>query len=222
MVARSIALCALLACVVAVLGGCAGTEAPKSPVDRVGTVPSEKTEPQLLADLDRKFENPQAHYELARLYHKSQNWSKAEYHYNVALGFEPRNKGAQAGLVKMFADRGDAPKAEQFANRYIRQGSVAVAEMLRLGWEFEKLGMDDYALRTFRQAVAAAPDSAEANKQIGFYYLGKNDSANAKQYLMRSFELNPRQPDVSGALGGLGVIVRTPGVPEGPLQEKNS
>lgn len=210
----------LLASIIFVFGGCAGTEAPKPAVDRVGTVPSEKTEAQLLAELDRKFENAQAHYELARIYHQSSTWNKAEYHYNVALGFEPWNKAAQAGLVKMFADRGETAKAEQFANRYISDARVAVAEMLRLGWEFEKLGMDDYALRSFRQAVAAAPDSAEANKQIGYYYLGKGDTANAKQHLMRSFELNPRQPDVAGALGRLGVVVQTPGIPEGPLEEK--
>jgi tetratricopeptide (TPR) repeat protein len=174
----------------------------------------------LHAELEKKFENAQAHYELARIYHQSANWNKAEYHYNVALGFEPWNKAAQAGLVKMFADRGDQTKAEQLANSYIRQSAIAVAEMLRLGWEFEKLGMDDYALRSFRQAVAAAPDSAEANKQIGYYYLGKGDTANARQYLMRSFELNPRQPDVAGALGRLGVVVQTPGIPQGSLEEK--
>lgn len=220
LVARGAVLHVLLACVLFLLWGCAGTEAPAPAVDRVGTVPSDKTEAQLLAELEQKFENPQAHYELARLYHKSQNWNKAEYHYNVALGFEPGNKAAQAGLVKMFMDRGDSPKGQQYANGYIRQAAGSVDEMLRLAWEFEKLDMDDYALRTFRQAVTAAPDSAEANKQIGLYYLGKNDTVNAKQYLMHSFELNPRQPDVAGALGRLGVVVQTPGVPPGPLEEK--
>jgi tetratricopeptide (TPR) repeat protein len=217
-VVGSIVLLALPACVLFVLGGCAGTEATRPAVDPVGTVPSNRTEAQLLTALDQKFEDPQAHYELADLYRKSQNWNKAEYHYNVALGFEPGNKAAQAGLVKMYADRGDKARAEQFANEYIRRAAVSVADMLRLGWEFEKLDMDEYALRTFRQAVTAAPDSAEANKQIGLYYLGKNDTASAKQYLMRSFELNPRQPDVAGALGKMGVVVQSPGVPEGTLK----
>ena len=31
--------------------------------------------------------------------------------------------------------------------------------------------------------------------------------AQAKQYLMRSFELNSRQPEVAGALGKLGIVV---------------
>ncbi len=219
-VARRFFRCMLPVCVLIVMGSCAGTNPPVPPVDPTGSTPSDQTEAQLLAELNKKFENPQVHYDLARVYHKSQNWNKAEYHYNVALGFDPANRAAQAGLVKMFADRGDKAKSEQYANGYIRQAAISVAETLRLGWEFEQLGMDDYALRSYRQAVTAAPDSDAANKQIGLYYLGKGDAANAKQYLMRSFELNPRQPDIAGALGRLGVVVQTPGIPAGPLEEK--
>ena len=210
----------LLGCVLMMLAGCAGTEAPAPPVNREAVPAPDSTEAQLLARLEEKFENPQVHYELARVYHKSQNWTKAERYYIQAISFEPGNKAAQAGLVKMFADSGDKAKAEEFASAYIRQAGISVKETLRLGWEFEQLGMDDYALRSYRVAVATAPDSDAANKQLGLYYRRKGDSANAKQYLMRSFELNPRQPDVAGELGRLGVVVQTPGIPEGPLEEK--
>jgi len=190
-----------------------------SRVDSTITVPSDRTEAQLLAELDKKFENPQAHYDLARLYHKSQNWNKAEYHYNVALGFQPANRAAQAGLVKMNIDRGQTAQAEQLANTYIRQSGALVSETIRLGWEFEQLGLDAYALRCYRQALEAAPDSYEANRQIGYYYLGKGDNTQAKQYLSKSFQLNPRQPDVAGALGKLGVVVQAPVEPE-PLSTR--
>lgn len=210
----------LLGCVLMILAGCAGTDAPRQPVDRDAIAAPDSTEAQLLAQLEEKFENADVHYQLARLYHKSQNWNKAQRYYIQAISFEPGNKAAQAGLVKMFVDSGDKAKAEEFANAYIRQAGLSVKETLRLGWEFEQLGMDEYALRSYKQAIAAAPDSDAANKQLGFYYLSKGDSANAKQYLTRSFELNPRQPDVSGALGRLGVVVQTPGIPEGPLEEK--
>jgi tetratricopeptide (TPR) repeat protein len=188
-------------------------------IDTTVTVESDRTEAQLLAELDKKFENPQAHYDLARLYHKSQNWNKAEYHYKVALGFEPGNKAAQAGYVKMFIDRGETAQAEQLANSYIRYAGTIVSETIRLGWEFEQLGLDAYALRCYRQALEAAPDSYEANRQIGFYYLGKGDNSQAKQYLSKSFQLNPRQPEVAGALGKLGVVVQAPVEPE-PLSTR--
>jgi tetratricopeptide (TPR) repeat protein len=80
--------------------------------------------------------------------------------------------------------------------------------------------MDDYALRCFRQALDADQNSFEANKQIGFYYRDKGDTAKAKQYLLRSFELNPRQPDVAGALGKLGVVVELPPEPAQPIPAK--
>lgn len=212
--AGSLALCVLLGSALFALWGCEGGDVrPVPPVDQQGSAVS-RTETELLAELDRKFENPQAHYELARLYHRSQNWQKAEYHYNVALGFDPAYKAAQAGMVKMFFDRGEPAKAEQYASSYLRQAAVSVTETLRLAQEFEQVGLEDYALRGYRQAIDAAPDSAEANKQIGFYYLRRGDEAQAKQYLTRSFELNPRQPDVAGALGRLGVVVEAPKVYE--------
>jgi len=212
--ARRLILCMLLGSVLFVLGSCegAGTK-PNNPAP-LQTATSDPTEAQLLAELGKKYQNPQVHYELARLYHKSQNWLKAEDYYKNALGFDPAHKGAQAGFVKLFIDRGEAGKAEQMANAYIRQAAPWVRETLRLGWEFRQLNLDDYALRCFRQAVDADPNSFEANKQIGFFYRDKGDTAKAKQYLLRSFELNPRQPDVAGALGKLGVVVELP--PEPP------
>lgn len=201
---------ALLALFVLALCGCESS----GPSSRVGTVPQARTEADLLAELNRNFENPAVHYELARLHHKSQNWEKADYYYNLSLEFDPAFKPAQAGWVKMFVDRGDPSKAEQFASGYLRQATISVTETLRLADAFEQVGLDEYALRALKQAIGAAPDSAEANKQIGMYYLRRGDSATAKPYLVRSFQLNPRQPDVAGELGRLGVVVEAPGQPE--------
>jgi tetratricopeptide (TPR) repeat protein len=220
LVARGVMMWTLLVYVLMILGGCAGTSAPASAVDRDAVAAPDSTEAQLLAQLDEKFENPDVLYQLARLYHKSHNWTKAERYYIQTISFEPGHKAAQAGLVKMFIDSGDKAKAEEFANAYIRQAGWSVKETLRLGWEFEQLGLDEYALRSYKQAIGVAPDSDAANKQLGLYYMAKGDSASAKQYLMRSFELNPRQPDVAGALGRLGVVVQTPGIPEGPLEQQ--
>jgi len=212
--ARKLILCALFGSVLLTFSGCEEGGRPASTTSPITPVTSDPTEAQLLAELQQKFENPQAHYKLARVYHKAQNWNKAEWYYNNALGFDPANKEAQAGLVKLFIDRGETAKAERYANSYIRQaGLSSVREMLRLGWEFKQLKLDDYTLRCFRQALEADPASAEANKQLGYYYLEKGDTAQAKQYLMRSFDLDPRQPDVAGALGKLGVVVQLPETP---------
>jgi len=206
-------LCMLFGAVLLTLSGCGdGVRSPR-PANPITPATSDPTEAQLLAELQQKFENPQAQYELARVYHKAQNWNRAEWYYSNALSFDPANKEAQAGLVKLFIDRGETAKAERYANSYIRQAAPSVREMLRLGWEFKRLQLDDYTLRCFRQALEADPASDEANKQMGYYYFEKGDTAKAKQYLMRSFELNPRQPDVAGTLGKLGVVVQLPEAP---------
>ena len=204
----------LLSIVLFALWGCNSEPRSATTGGSITPVTSDPTEAQLLSQLDEKYENPQVHYELARLYHKSQNWLKADFHYSRAISFDPAFRAAQAGQIKMFVDRGETAKAEQYANSYIRDTASSVSEMLRLGWEFEQTGLDTYALRCYRQALDAAPDSPEANRQLGFYYVTKKDQAQAKQYLMRSFELNPRQPDVAGALGRLGVVVEAPVQPE--------
>ena len=210
----------LLGAAFVTLAGCTGSPSSKPTVDSTGNIPSDKTEAQLLLEIEKKFENPQAHYELARFYHQSRQWMRAEQHYNWALGFDPALRAAQAGMVKMFADRGETTKSEQYAGSYIRQAGRDGIESTRLAWEFEKVDLDTYAERCFRQALAAAPDSYEVNKQIGFYHLGKGDTAKAKQYLQRSFELNPRQPDVAGALGRLGIVVESPEAPPMTMEKK--
>jgi tetratricopeptide (TPR) repeat protein len=189
-------------------------------VDPASSAAADQTEAELLLEIERKFENPAAHYELGRLYHRSRQWSKAEYHYNVALGFDPAQRGAQAGMVKMFTDRGETAKAEQYANSYIGGPGMDGMESVRLAWEFERLGLDAQAIRCFRRALALAPDSDEVNKQVGFYYLGKGNNAKAKEHLQRSFELNPRQPDVAGALGRLGVVVESPESPPMTMEKQ--
>jgi len=46
--------------------------------------------------------------------------------------------------------------------------------------------------------------------KMGYYYLSKNDKQRAKEYLARSFQINPGQWDVADELGRLGVPVRIP------------
>jgi Tfp pilus assembly protein PilF len=208
------------------LGSSSCTSGPRNSstlvgTDSVGAVSSGKSEPLLQAEIEKKFESPQAHYELAKVYHESHQWVKAEYEYQIALGFEPGNTAAQAGYVKMLMDLGENAKAQQFADKYIGQAASNADESLRLAWDFKKVGLDDLTLRCFRQALTIAPDSAEVNKQVGLYYLGKGDTAKAKDHLTRSFQANPNQPDVAGALGRLGVVVQVPHEPETPRVGKS-
>jgi len=176
----------------------------------VRTVPAEQRKADLLKTLDRKFENPQAHYELGRVYQSERRWIKAEYHYNVALSFDPAHSEAQAAMVKVFIESGDTAKSKTYADIYMNQAAGSASASFRLGLAFQKQLLDEYAFDSYMQALHLAPSSAKIHKQLGYYYLSKNDKVRAEEYLKRSFQLDPVQPEVAGELGRLGVEVRIP------------
>lgn len=200
-----VCLCCLMS-----LAGCDGQGTSVAKVGQPQSIPSSARKAELLKQLEQRFENPQVHFELGRLYQSEGLLQKAEYHYNVALGFDPVNAQAQAAMVKLFLDGGDPAKGKTYADTYINQTSSSAVQSLRLGMAFQEVQLDDYALTCYQQALNLAPNSARVNKQIGYYYLSKGDKVKAKEYLVRSFQLDPNQPEVAGELGRLGVEVRIP------------
>jgi tetratricopeptide (TPR) repeat protein len=207
-------LCALL------IAGCRNTSAPR--VDQNVRAASDIHKAELLKELDKKWENPPVHFELGQLYHAAGDYSKAEYYYNIALGFNPAYREVQAAMVKVQLDKGDKTKADWVANGYMTQVASMPEQLLSLGVAFEKQGLDDYALKCYQEALKTAPDSSAVNRQLGYYYLAKNKKDLAKEYFIRSFQLNPDQPDVAGELGRLGVAVRIPEAPASPQDMKQT
>jgi tetratricopeptide (TPR) repeat protein len=177
---------------------------------KVGEMPTEQKKAKLLKSLDRKFENPDAHYKLGQLYQADGLWSQAEYRYNVALSFDPAHREAQAALVRIMIDSGDQMKAGNYYEIFKNQTAGSAAESLKLAEAFKKQELDEQALACYQQALRLAPNSSKINRQIGYYYLSKGQHERARDYLSRSFDLNPNQPDVAGELGRLGVEVRIP------------
>jgi len=178
--------------------------------ENIQNIPIEKRKADLLETIDRKFENPQAHYELGQIYQSERQWIKAEYHYNTALNFDPAHSEAQAATVKVFLESGDTAKSKTYAEIYMNKAASSATGSFRLGLAFQKQLMDEYAFDCYMQALHLAPTSAKIHKQLGYYYLAKNDTVRAEEYLKRSFQLDPDQPEVAGELGRLGIEVRIP------------
>jgi len=205
----NIAKLALLAVITTVLaGGCRKEVKREDGEVAVSDTWERKTE--LLNQIEAKYENPSAHYELGKLYQADGLWDKAEWHYNVALGFDPVHRQAQAAIVKLLAESGNQARSELSAEIYMNQASTSAQASLRLGQAFQKELLDDYAVACYRQAMDLAPNSAAIHRQIGYYYLSKGDKVRAEEYLRRSFQLDPYQAEVAGALGRLGVVVQVP------------
>jgi tetratricopeptide (TPR) repeat protein len=207
-------------------GGCTPTtenENIQTPgVGKVTQTLSEEKKQELLKTVQRRFENPQAHYELGQIYRNEGLLVSAEYHYNTALRFDPVHREAQAAMVKMLTDSGETAKAKQLAVTYMGEVSSSAAGARRLGLAFQKEGLDEYALACYQEALRLEPSSAESYKLMGYYYLSKNDKVLAREYLSRSFELKRNQPDVALTLGQLGVEIKIPQqteiIPEQPKE----
>jgi len=165
---------------------------------------------KLLKTIERRFENPDAHFELGQVYQAEGLRVAAEYHYNIALRFDPVHRDTQAAMVKMMADGGETEKAKLQADKYMRQVSTSSNGSRRLAMAFQKQGLDEYVLACYQQAISIEPNSAENYKQIGYYYLSKSDKVRAKDFLTRSFEIKPNQSDVALTLGQLGVEIKIP------------
>lgn len=176
----------------------------------VDKTPAEKDRAKLLRTIDRRWENPEAHFELGRLYQADGLWAKAEYHYNIVLGFDPVHRPAQAARVKVLLDSGDTEQAGVSTDFYINQASSSALGSLKLALAFQKQALDEYALVCYRRALRLAPNSAKVHRQIGYYYLSRGNKEQAVDYLSRSFQLDANQPEVAYELGRLGVVARRP------------
>jgi len=196
-----------------VLAGC-GDGSRKDPISSSA---SEARKAKLLASLDKRFENSQAHYELGKIYHQNNLLERAEYHYNTAIGFDATHRPAQAAMVKLLRDRRNPERAQIAAEMYMTQASVSGESLMALGRAFQREGLDDYVLTCYQKAQGLEPNSASIYKQLGYFYLAKGDKVRAEANLRRSFELNPNQPELAGELGRMGVRVQIPPKPKTDL-----
>ena len=179
-------------------------------VKEVRSTEGEKQKSRLLRRIDKKFENPEAHFELGKIYHSEGLWIKAEHEYTIALGFDPVHRQAQASRVKVLLDSGDMASSVMSADFYINQASGSALGSLKLAQAFQSHGLDEYALTCYTQALQRAPNSARVTRQIGYYYLSKGDRVRAQEYLSRSFQFDPLDAEVAGELGRLGVAIEVP------------
>ena len=206
-------LFALFICAVLLTGCVETTESDKikTPrVDKITQTTGQEKKLKLLKAIERRFENPDAHFELGQVYQAEGLLVSAEYHYNTALRFDPVHRDAQAAMVKMMTESGDTAKAKLLADTYMREVSNSAEGSCRLASAFQKQGLDEYTLACCQQVLRLEPNSAEGHKLIGYYYLSKNDKVRARDYLSRSFEIKPNQSDVALTLGQLGVEIKIP------------
>lgn len=192
--------------------GCQEKEKTEEGLDMqvVESTPVDLEKASLQKKIDKRFENPQAHFELGQLYRYDAAFEKAFQEYQVALQLKPGHKGAQAAIVKSNFEVGNNEKAKILADIYINQSKSSAKSSLLLGNALQKAGLDDYALICYENALMLAPNSAALHRQMAYYYKRKGDITRAQEYFKRSFQLDPYNSEVAGELGKLGIAVEIP------------
>lgn len=167
------------------------------------------TEESLLMQIDQKFENPDAHYKLAKIYHSQGQWIKAEYEYNIAIGFAPVNKWPEAGLVKLYEEIGKPDQAEAAKAKAMRT-CTSDSELIMLAKALQRETLHLHAQSVYEYALTVAKNKGGIYKEMGYYYLTIGDKVRAEDAFRKSLEIRPYQPDVSAELGRMGVKVVAP------------
>jgi Tfp pilus assembly protein PilF len=194
---------AVLVVVVAVIG--CKTPPPVGP----------ETEQTLKQQIDLKFESPDAHYRLAKLYHAQKSWVKAEYEYTIAIGFAPLNKWPDAGLVKLYEDWNRKENAVAAAEKSMHS-CFTDEDLIMLAKAFQQEGLLKHAEGCYEYALTVAKNKGGIYKEMGFYFLSLGDKVRAEEAFRKSLEIRPYQPDVSTELGRMGVKVVAPEIVHRP------
>lgn len=193
----ALSICVLL------LGGC------NQGVASNGGEPLSTTEQraQLLAKLERRFDDPATHVKVGRLFQAEGRFDDAKYHFERAHSFDPVYWPAQAAIVRLLQERGKTSEAEVAAELLMTKVARSAERSLDLGDAFEEAKEDKFALRCYEQALHLDRRSARAHKKLGFYYLNRGDKVRAKEHLKQSYNLDWNQPDVAHHLGWLRVPI---------------
>jgi len=116
--------------------------------------------------------------------------------YEQILKIQPDHPIALNNLAFIKAEEGqDLDEALTMAQR-ARQGLPNSPDVMdTLGWIYLKKNLSDDAIRTFKQLVTSAPNSASYHYHYGMALLQKGDKPSAKKELETAIRFNPSKDD---------------------------
>ena len=78
---------------------------------------------KLIRDINQNYDNPEAHYQLGKIYQGEGLYDKAQWEFNIALQQDPVLYKAQSAKVKSHVQLGEAERAKMAAELYISQAA---------------------------------------------------------------------------------------------------
>lgn len=150
--------------------------------------------------------NPEAHFNLGRVY-KAQGFLKeAMMQYQIALQLNPNYLSAQRELAELrqilTQDERVQQKLEgQTSLPQTDYSSIPSAEAERRGRQLLNQGRTNEAIRYFEVILRERPDDAEVLKLIAFLYFRQEKFADSLEYYTRAQKSSPQDAEIPYAIG---------------------
>jgi len=142
---------------------------------------------------------PEVHLNLGLVYRRKKDWAAAEAEYKKALELRPNYSEANAGLLGVYQESGQADKVAALASSASGDAKV----QFDLGVSYLNSGKYDDALAAFQKALAADPNNPETYYYIGTIYVGMNKIADARTNLEKYIAMNPKNAQNVATAQGL-------------------
>ena len=130
---------------------------------------------------------PEVHYNMGFIYSQKKDWANAEAAYKKALELKPSYSEANAALLRVYQESGQAEKVTELAAAAGNDPKV----QFNLGVTFLNAGKGEEALAAFQKASAADPSNAEPYFYMGTVLVGQNKVPDAVTNLEKYLSMNP-------------------------------
>ena len=139
--------------------------------------------------LKENSNDPNAHYGLAMLAQKEQNYDQAIQEYQVALKADPANANYLADLGSVQFAKNDMDAAMSSLSRAVVLRPNMVRALFLLGRCYEERGAADRALELYEKVLDLDPTSSDGLYRAGLLYGQKGDLARAHLHTGLYFQL---------------------------------
>jgi tetratricopeptide (TPR) repeat protein len=130
---------------------------------------------------------PEVQYNLGYIYTQKKDWAQAEAAYKKALELKPGYSEANAALLRVYQESGQADKATELAAVAGNDPKV----QFNMGVTFLNSGKYEEAMAAFQKAAAADPTNPEPYFYMGTILVGQNKVTDAVTSLEKYLAMNP-------------------------------
>ncbi|OGJ57601.1 hypothetical protein A2635_01890 [Candidatus Peribacteria bacterium RIFCSPHIGHO2_01_FULL_51_9] len=133
-------------------------------------------------------------------YRQSHVWASSELLFQNVIDHQENSHVAYNNLAGIMAKNDDMEKAVELYQKSlnVKKNSRALFNLAQIA---ASVGNSDYAIKFYEQMLEIQPRHAQAQAQVGSFYLEKGDIERAYEHLLRARALDPNLPSVHYNLG---------------------